>query len=159
MNVCFASGNYGNWMRVREKSTQVAVINMSPCGQKWHDFIGIASWQDDWPLSINTLPLQVFTIVWDRNAFEGSKWLLLTTSCFAYKSLVKHSTASEWNGISYLVSKILCVFQHLAGKLNVRADAKHTINFKWPYAYLLIYHCDTCTHDTGFIPLPFSYSL
>ncbi len=26
------------------------------------------------------------TIVWDRNAFEGLKWLL-STSCFSYKSL------------------------------------------------------------------------
>ncbi len=42
-------------------------------------------------LTLNTLTLQVFTnckvtIVWDRNAFEGLKWLL-STSCFSYKSL------------------------------------------------------------------------
>ena len=55
-------------------------------------------------------------------------------------SLQKHLRASERKGISYLVSKILCVFfSHLARKLNARADAKHTINFKRPYIYIYIH--------------------
>ena len=114
LNVCFASGNFGNWMCARENTTHIPEIYTSICGQKWHDLIGIISWQDAWPpqYTLYTLPFQVFTIILDRHTFESLKWVLYI-NCFSYKRLEKHSRAPEWKGMSYSASEILCVFFHI----------------------------------------------
>ena len=75
----FCIRKFWKWNARFKNTTQIPEIYTSLRGQKLHDFIRIASWRDDWPLSI-TLPLQMFTIVWDTNTFEGWKWLLSTSS-------------------------------------------------------------------------------